>query len=104
MKVSDMNSINNDQTIRITDVGEIGRAIRSARKAQGLTQLEFADITGVGVRFLSELERGKPTAEIGLVLEVIANLGYDIALQKRQLGSKFRPRAPSADGRLEDES
>lgn len=99
-----MNSTHDDQTIRIAEVGDIGCAIRAARKAQGLTQREFADITGVGVRFLSELERGKPTAEIGLVLEVIAHLGYDIALQKRQLGSTFKPHAPSAVALLEDES
>jgi y4mF family transcriptional regulator len=78
---------NTNQSVRISDVGEIGRALRAARKAQGLTQREFADISGVGVRFLSELERGKPTAEVGLVLEVLADAGYDIVLQKRQLSS-----------------
>ncbi len=82
-----MNVPNNNQIVHISDVGEIGRAVRAARKAQGLTQREFADISGVGVRFLSELERGKPTAEVGLVLEVLADAGYDIVLQKRRLSS-----------------
>lgn len=82
-----MNLPNNSQNVRISDVGEIGSAVRAARKAQGLTQREFADISGVGVRFLSELERGKPTAEVGLVLEVLADAGYEIVLQKRQLSS-----------------
>lgn len=82
-----MNLPSNSQNVRISDVAEIGRALRAARKAQGLTQREFADISGVGVRFLSELERGKPTAEVGLVLEVLADAGYEIVLQKRQLSS-----------------
>lgn len=82
-----MNVPNNSQSVRISDVREIGRAVRAARKAQGLTQREFADISGVDVRFLSELERGKLTAEVGLVLKVLADAGYDIVLQKRQLSS-----------------
>lgn len=90
-----------NESIHISDVGEIGRAVRAARKAQGLTQREFADISGVGVRFLSELERGKPTAEVGLVLAVLADAGYDIVLQKRQLSSFERDESrdmPREDG------
>ncbi|MFP4598584.1 MAG: helix-turn-helix domain-containing protein [Persicimonas sp.] len=78
MKTSD-----DDSTVPVHDVAAIGRALRSARKEQGLTQQEFADIAGVGVRFLSELERGKQTAEVGLVLRVLANAGYDVVLQRR---------------------
>jgi len=40
------------------------------------------------------LERGKPTAETGLVLEVLADLGYDVALQKRQLSSVVPAHTP----------
>lgn len=76
--------------------------MRAARKAQRLTQREFADISGVGVRFLSELERGKPTAEVGLVLEVLADAGYDVVLQRRRLSS-FEGGASGAESQ-EDES
>lgn len=72
-----------DGAVRVTDAETIGELVRSARKAQGLTQREFADIAGVGVRFLSELERGKSTAEVGLVLEVLANAGYDLFARRR---------------------
>jgi len=67
----------------VTGVAEIGRAVRASREAQGLTQREFAAIAGVGVRFLSELENGKETAEIGLVLRVLADAGYDVVLRPR---------------------
>jgi HTH-type transcriptional regulator/antitoxin HipB len=50
-------------------------ALRSARKRLGLTQAELALAAGVGVRFLVELEHGKPTARLGLVLRVIDALG-----------------------------
>jgi y4mF family transcriptional regulator len=72
-----------DGAVRVTDAETIGELVRSARKTQGLTQREFADIAGVGVRFVSELERGKSTAEVGLVLEVLANAGYDLVARRR---------------------
>ena len=74
-----------DGAVHLPDVETVGELIRAARKEQGLTQREFADVTGVGVRFLSELERGKSTAEIGLVLQVLANAGYDLFARRRGL-------------------
>ncbi|WP_428040612.1 hypothetical protein [Devosia psychrophila] len=40
-------------------------------------------MAGVGRRFLSELENGKPTAEIGKVLQVLTALGIDMQLKVR---------------------
>ncbi len=80
-----MNVQGNESAERVTSVAEIGEAIRSARKDQGLTQREFAEIVGVGVRYVSELERGKPTAELGLALKVLAGAGLDVVLQPRGL-------------------
>ena len=60
---------------------DIGRVIRTARKAAGLRQDELAGAAGVGLRFLVELERGKPTAQIGKALQVLQALGcsFEIA-------------------------
>lgn len=58
----------------------IGKTIRAARKAQGLRQDELAATANVGVRFLIELEAGKPTAQLGKTLSVLSALGVDIAL------------------------
>lgn len=54
---------------------EIGRIVRATRKAAGLRQDELAGAAGVGLRFLVELERGKPTAQIGKTLQVLHALG-----------------------------
>jgi y4mF family transcriptional regulator len=78
---------NRSEEISLHNTDELGAAIRKARKAQGLTQQEFADVTGVGVRFLSELERGKETAEVGLVLRVLLDAGFDVILRPRRFGS-----------------
>ena len=59
---------------------EIGKAIRSARKAQGLRQDDLAGLAGVGTRFVIEVERGKETAQLGQVLHLLAVLGCDLTL------------------------
>lgn len=62
---------------------DLGLAVASARKGRGFSQQQFADLAGVGRRFVSELENGKPTAEIGKVLQVLTALGIDIQLKVR---------------------
>lgn len=59
---------------------EFGAAIRAARKAQGLRQDQLAGAAGVGVRFIVDLEGGKPTSHIGKALAVAAALGLAVTL------------------------
>lgn len=58
------------------DSTNIGKLIRNTRKQQGFTQKEAAGYLNVGVRFLSELENGKPTVQLGKVLQVLEGLGF----------------------------
>jgi len=57
-------------------IDEIGAVVRQARLAQGLRQDQLAAAAGVGLRFLVELERGKPTVRLDKVLAVLRALGY----------------------------
>ena len=59
---------------------ELGRIIRAARREQGLRQDQLAGAAGVGVRFLSELERGKETARVGKALAVLEALGCKVRI------------------------
>ena len=59
---------------------ELGDALRSARKRLGLTQPRLALAAGVGVRFIVDLESGKPTVRLDSVLRVIDALGGVIKL------------------------
>lgn len=68
---------------KISSVQDIGSIVRATRKSQGATQAEFAALCGVGVRFLSELENGKSTAELGKVLGVLLSLGLALEIQPR---------------------
>jgi y4mF family transcriptional regulator len=61
-------------------VQDLGSALRQARKALHLTQSELALAAGVGVRFLVELEAGKPTVRLEHVLRVIDALGGSLQL------------------------
>ncbi|MBL1278372.1 MAG: helix-turn-helix transcriptional regulator [Ectothiorhodospiraceae bacterium] len=67
----------------ILSAKDIGCMVRDARKNQGATQAEFAALCGVGVRFISELENGKPTVQLGKVLNVIQTLGLVLAVTPR---------------------
>ena len=59
---------------------DLGQAIRARRKGDGLTLGEAAGLTNVGVRFLSELENGKPTVRLDKLLQVLAGLGLQLHL------------------------
>lgn len=62
---------------------DIGQYIRAIRKSHGMTQDELCDISGVSRRFISELENGKATAEIGKTLHVLKCIGCDMTLRSR---------------------
>jgi y4mF family transcriptional regulator len=59
---------------------QLGQTLLAARKQLGLTQSQLALAAGVGVRFIVDLEAGKPTVRLENVLRVIAALGGEINL------------------------
>jgi y4mF family transcriptional regulator len=54
---------------------EIGRIIANARRHRGLTQMALARSLGVSQNWISEIERGKETAQIGKILRILSFLG-----------------------------
>ncbi len=60
---------------------DLGAAIRQARRAQGLRLDDVALAAGVGIRFLSELERGKPTVRLEETLRVLAAVGLRLQVE-----------------------
>ena len=69
--------------MKITDAASLGNAIRLRRKELKYTQGYISEITGLSVSFLSDIENGKPSAEIGKTIEVINLLGLDILVEAR---------------------
>ncbi len=62
---------------------DLGAVIRSRRRQLGLNQGELADVARTTLRFISELERGKPTAQLDGVLRVLAALGIRLEATAR---------------------
>ncbi len=58
----------------------IASFVRRRRKAHGLTQVELAELAGVGTRFVSEVERGKETLRLDTLRRVLAVFGKDVGL------------------------
>ena len=67
----------------IASPADLGRLVRKVREGRRLSQQEFADLAGVGRRFLSELENGKPTLELGKVLKVVNAAGISLFARER---------------------
>jgi y4mF family transcriptional regulator len=59
---------------------KLGQVVRHERKAQGLRQAELAAAAGVGIRFIVDLEAGKPTLQLEKALHVLATLGCDVTI------------------------
>jgi HTH-type transcriptional regulator/antitoxin HipB len=66
-------------------------ALRARRRALGLTQSQLADLAGVGLAFLYELELGKPTVRLDKLLDVARTLGLELRLIEGKLGLSVDP-------------
>ena len=68
------------EALHIGEVADFGRAVRMARKEAGLSQMELAKLCGCSQRFVSEVERGKSTAELGRALNLLLALGVPVTV------------------------
>jgi HTH-type transcriptional regulator / antitoxin HipB len=62
---------------------QLGELIRKRRRELGLTQTQVAEVANANLRFVSELERGKPTARLENVMRVLATLGIELEARYR---------------------
>lgn len=65
---------------------ELGALVRRCRKEQGLNQSEVAMASGTGRRFISDLENGKESCELGKTLRVLQGLGIKIIDERGKEG------------------
>ena len=63
---------------------DLGITVRKTREMHGLTQAKVAGLCRVGTRFISDLENGKPTVQIGKVLHVLGALGMALIAKPRE--------------------
>ncbi len=70
---------------------EVGDFVRGERKRQGLTQQQLATKSGVGLNFVYQLEKNKPSVQLDSLNQVLRALGYSVSVKR-----DFRPWDPPA--------
>ena len=65
-------------------MNRIGEYIKQERKKAGLTQEEFAMRSGLGLRFVRELEQGKETVRLDKVNQALAMFGKEAVPGKKE--------------------
>ena len=66
----------------VNNMNNCSEFVRSMRRQYGLTQRQLADKSGVGLRFLRELEAGKSTMRMDKVNSVLAMFGAELGVVK----------------------
>jgi transcriptional regulator with XRE-family HTH domain len=79
----------------------LGRLVRAHRKSRRLTLETVSGLGNLSMRFLSEFERGKETAEIGKILKALRTLGLEVIIQPR--GGTPTPSQGSHSGNAREE-
>lgn len=62
---------------------EIGQLVKETRKKLGVTQRNLALTSGTGLRFIIELEKGKPTCQLEKALTVLRTLGLKLTIEAK---------------------
>ena len=78
-----MRTAKEDAVMKINESKDFGTALKQRRKDLGYTQSYISDVLGLSVSFISDLENGKNTAELGKAIRYANMLGLDIKIESR---------------------
>lgn len=70
------------RNMNIIDASALGQAIRHQRRRLKVTQKDLAMSSGTGLRFIIDLEKGKPTCQLGKALEIVRTLGLKLEIHE----------------------
>ena len=81
---------------RVNMSAELGKVVRTERKAQKLTQQRLGNLAETGLNFVSQLERGKRTVRLDKVLAVLKVLGLELRIVrgKNSVSSELKRARP----------
>lgn len=80
--------------IKLSRTDDIGALVRDRRRAQRLSQAELAKRLGTSQDWVSRLENGKPTLQIGLVLRALHELGVALSAEDAPASPRPSPKRP----------
>jgi len=81
----------------IHDDRDLGLLIRARRKRMGLDQATVARRAGVSRQWLIEVEKGRPRAEISLLLRTLRVLGLTVIVEEQAIGDAAKSTGPDPD-------
>lgn len=70
--------------LEINEMTQIAEAVRKARKKQKVSQTVLSQASNVGLRFVGDIERGKPSVQFDKLLAVLTSLGISLKLELPQ--------------------
>ena len=82
-------SVEVERTVRSAE--DVGRLLRDRRRQQGLSQEELADLADSHRNRIAELEQGKPTERVALILRALNELGLELVVRSRNVHRGDRP-------------
>ncbi len=71
---------------------DLGALLKEFRRQHGLKQNDLANRLQVSARWLSQFENGKATAQIGLVIRALNELGYRLTVESVETPADHAPR------------
>ena len=72
--------------MKIKTTKELGASIRDRRQTLKITQKDLAMTSDTGIRFIIDLEKGKPTCQTGKMLQVLHSLGLTLDVASPAVG------------------
>jgi len=79
---------------------DIGSFVRKMRRESGLSQTQLAEKAGVGLNFVYQMEKNKPTVQLDCARLVLNALGFEISIAK--LPRDDRPGASFEETKRQD--
>jgi len=67
--------------LEIRNAKDVGQLVKTTRKKLKVTQRSLALTSGTGLRFIIELEQGKPSCQLEKVLMVLSTLGVTLVVK-----------------------
>ena len=69
--------------MKVFDANTVGEVIKKQRKKMGYTQKYICEVSGISASYISDLENGKATIELGKAIQLANLLGIDVELTER---------------------
>lgn len=69
--------------MKVFDANSFGEVIKRQRKKMGYTQKYICEVSGISASYISDLENGKATIELGKAIQLANLLGIDVELTER---------------------